>query len=190
MDCQALREGEIHVWQASLDGDADSLRRLSALLSSEERDRTARFHFQQDRDRWARCRGVLRMLLGRYLSGDASKIHLLVDEKGKPYLNGELTFNLSHSSEAAVFAFALHRRIGIDVERLRPVPDAKNMVESYFSASEKREFRDAAIEKRDETFLTIWTRKEAYLKALGEGLAHPLDQDPPPGWTIDRKSVV
>ena len=193
MNPPQLNPDETHLWFAELDGDRASFDRSHAILSKDERDRAARFHFAQDRERWTRCRAILRSLLGSYLRADPAKIQIAGDKHGKPRLEGEhrtasLAFNLSHSGGMALLGFCLGRPIGVDIERLRAVPDAGRMVESYFSSAEKTFFRSSLPERRDEVFLSIWTKKESYLKAIGEGLEHPLDRDPDTsaGWIVEQ----
>lgn len=184
-----MTSAETHVWHADLDADTGLSGRLKGFLSQDEQARGARFHFQKDRERFIIARGILRVLLGRYLQTDPTLLQLQTDEKGKPHLaspetKSGLCFNLSHSGSKAVFAICWNRPIGIDVEQMRSVPDAMNIVEAYFSASEKTRFRNLPPQERDRAFLVLWTQKEAYLKAIGEGLGHPLDREPEPDWVV------
>jgi 4'-phosphopantetheinyl transferase len=179
----SLSGDEVHVWRIALDAEDPG---AESLLAEEEKRRAARFLLEKDRRRWTRCRGALRKVLASYVGGDAARLRLAGDALGKPRLEpeGSLRFNLSHSEGLALVAVGLERPIGVDVERLRPVPDAPNIVASYFSASEKAAFAAMLPERREGGFLSMWTRKEAYLKARGEGLGRPLDEDPAPGWEV------
>ena len=174
----ALRDGEIHVWRASLDRPAPSVLALRALLSEDERARADRFLLEHHRRRFAVCRGLLRVVLGRYLNRPPERLAFAYGPSGKPTLAGPapLLFNVSHSDELAVYAVARDREISIDVERVRPVAQPENIADHFFSPPERHALRAVPPERRLEAFYDCWTRKEAYVKARGEGLGHPLDQ--------------
>lgn len=171
-----LRPGEVHVWAARLDDlpEAD----LLVQLSVDERERARRFAFERDRRHFTSARGFLRILLGRYLGRDPSTLRFAVGPRGKPFLSGSEgpRFNLSHSGGLALLAFAVDRELGIDVERERPMPDAEDIARRYFSQREQEEILRLPREERGSAFFRCWTRKEAFIKATGDGLARPLDE--------------
>lgn len=175
-----LNPEEIHVWRVSLDLPEGEVARLFALLSEEERKRAERFYFPEHRRQFTVARGSLRVLLGRYLDRAPEEISFVYGERGKPSLSpalGEQTlcFNVSHSGEIALHAFVHSRRIGVDVEKMRPLKDAMQIAEHYFSLREKSQLRGVSEEERQLAFFNGWTRKEAFIKATGEGLSRALD---------------
>jgi 4'-phosphopantetheinyl transferase len=150
---------------------------LEPLLTPDERDRADRFKFDHLRRSFVLARGVLRVLLGRYLDIDPASIRFGYDEKGKPSLarRGPLKFNASHSGDMALYAFTLDCEIGVDVEQVRPFDDLRRIADRFFCAEETTDLMDLPEEQREAAFFRCWTRKEAYVKAIGEGLAVPLD---------------
>jgi 4'-phosphopantetheinyl transferase len=177
----SLAEDEVHVWRTALDRSDSSLRRLARVLSPDERARADRFVIERVRRRFVACRGALRMILGRYTGQAPERLRFLYGDYGKPVLApsagiADLHFNVSHSEELALVAVARGREIGVDVERLRPLPGAERIAERFFSAPERTAIQALPAERKLEAFFTCWTRKEAYIKALGDGLGHPLDE--------------
>jgi 4'-phosphopantetheinyl transferase len=178
-----LREGEVLVWTAGLDSVIEiRLRQLAGLLSPEENQRALRFRFERDRNRFIVGRGILREILGTYLEVDPEKIHFNYGPQGKPYLKGpdgqtagSLCFNLSHSSDWAIYALGLGE-LGVDLEFVRPIPEMQTLVDQYFSSAERKAFASIPPDLKLKAFYHCWTRKEAYVKACGGGLLIPLDQ--------------
>lgn len=175
-----LAEGEIHLWRAHLPLDETALRRLRSTLSSDEQDRARRFHFRRDGDRFISGRGILRDLLGRYSRHTPSEISFDYNELGKPSVSAprsarDICFNLSHSHELVLLAFTTRRNLGVDVEWLRPDFGGADIAQRYFAQQEIAEFRSLPPSRQAEGFFLCWTRKEAYIKARGEGLKIPLD---------------
>ncbi len=181
-----LADNEVHLWRAWLEQPTIRLRLLYRLLSVDERHRAGRFRFDLDRNRFIARRGLLRVILGRYLDLKPASIRFGYGPNGKPFLEDacnrdELTFNLSHSKELAIYAITRKRKIGVDVERLRPIPESDRIVADLYSSTARRPDQPA------EAFLNWWTRHEAYLKASGNGLGRPMDltdytmlEEPPP----------
>jgi 4'-phosphopantetheinyl transferase len=172
---------DVHVWRATLDRPESAVRRLARFLSPDERLRAERFCLDRVRARFIVCRGVLRLILGRYTGRGPARLRFTYGEHGKPSLDPSdnppgLCFNVSHSGGLALFAVARGREVGVDVERLRALPRAERIAERFFSAPETTALKAMPAERRLEAFFTCWTRKEAYIKARGDGLAHPLDQ--------------
>jgi 4'-phosphopantetheinyl transferase len=177
----ALSEGEAHVWLAELDLPQDAVGALRFLLSGDELGRAERFHFRRDRDRYVVGRGVLRRMLGAYMNSDPAALRFDYGAHGKPHLVGEskpggLRFNVSHSEGHALFCFARGVEVGVDLERVREGPASERLAERFFSAGEVRALRALPRNAQDEAFFDCWTRKEAYIKARGEGLSMPLDR--------------
>jgi len=149
-----------------------------SILSADERARADRFRFARDRDRFLNCRIALREILARLEGIPAAEIRFEYGPKGKPALAGAkspLEFSVSHREDVAVIAMTQGRRVGVDVERVGPVKDSETLARRFFSASEQESLRSVRPEDRDEAFFACWTRKEAFVKALGEGLSLPLD---------------
>ena len=170
----------IDVWRAELAVDSATLWRLENLLADDERARAARFVFEQDRNRYVAARGILRDVLGRYLQCPPQAIEFVYGVRGKPgVVSGEprypLRFNLSHSHGLALIGIGSGREIGIDIERMRPEFAGEEIAKRYFSAKEIAELSRLPEELRTEGFFLCWTRKEAYIKATGDGLHIPLD---------------
>lgn len=169
-----LPAGEVHVWLADLDHPPLPAERLAEHLAPDERQRADRFRFDVHRRRFATGRGLLRELLGRLRDVEPAKLSFAYGQKGKPRLDGtDLRFNLSHSQNVALLAVARERELGVDVEALRPLDDAALLVERFFAPGERRVFAGVEEERRLSCFYTGWTRKEAYVKARGDGLSLP-----------------
>lgn len=175
-----LPANNIHVWSVELSLPGKQVQRLKQNLSVDELGRAARFHFSKHRDRFIVCRGTLRVILGAYLCQQPADVKFVYGANGKPALaevpgRRSLYFNLSHSSELALCALKRDSELGIDVELIRPVPEAMQIARRNFSAAECR-YLDAVGQLLPETFFECWTRKEAYIKATGDGLSVPLDE--------------
>lgn len=168
---------EVHVWRASCRLTATEILTLRRLLSDDELERAKRFHFARDRDHYTAARAALRVILGRYLNLPPAGLRFKYNSFGKPTLDGGaggLRFNLSHSGGLALYAVALGREVGVDVEHLKDEMDG-GVAERFFSPSEVAALRSLAPEAQKRAFFDCWTRKEAYIKARGEGLSLPLD---------------
>lgn len=172
-----LPPGEIHVWSIRLDPPADRVEALGRPLSDDEWARANRFRFDKHRRQYVVGRGALRALLAAYLGSRPEQVTFSYGPRGKPFLapQQDLYFNLSNSDELALVAFVLGREIGADIEYLKPMPDCEQIAERFFSDSERVVLRGIPAQQKEEAFFNCWTRKEAYLKAVGEGLAAPLD---------------
>jgi 4'-phosphopantetheinyl transferase len=173
-----LAAGEVHVWWASVDETAPPLEELASTLSTDEQERAARFVFDRHRRRFQAARGLLRAILSRYTGRPPGALRFEYGAKGKPSLvdGGDLRFNVSHSDGMAAYALTRGREIGVDIERIRPLDDPDVIARHFFSAPEQEALRALAPGRKLEGFYTCWTRKEAYVKARGEGLGHPLDR--------------
>jgi 4'-phosphopantetheinyl transferase len=168
---------EIHVWLIPLPEDGQLPSGLARCLSGEEAARAARFIFQRDRARFTVAHVALREILARYTGEDAAAIALRAASKGKPYLvdHADIRFNLSHSGCWAMVAVARGREVGVDIESIRGARPTEDIAERFFAAAEVRELMGTPEDRRAEAFFACWSRKEAYIKARGEGLGIPLD---------------
>jgi 4'-phosphopantetheinyl transferase len=174
-----LASGEVHSWCASLDVPAETSARLYATLTPDERTRSARFQFERDQQRFIVAHGVLRDLLGCYLQTQPGQIRFVYNAFGKPDLSpafgSRLKFNLSHSAGLALIAIAADSNVGIDLEDIRAQSDYAEIARRFFSAAEINHLTALPSHLYAEAFFSCWTKKEAYLKACGEGLARPLN---------------
>ncbi len=169
--------GELHIWQVKLARTEGELSTLAELLSVDERERAARFHFDRDRQHFIAGRGILRSILARYLCQPAESLTFAYGSRGKPALaGGQVQFNLAHSGGVAVIAVARRSAVGIDVEQIRVVPRWEGVTNSFFSAAERKAISSLPSIDRLYGFFTCWTQKEAYLKATGDGIGVPLDR--------------
>ena len=176
-----LPDDEIHVWRASLDQEPAVAADLKDTLSEDEKARATRFHFERDQCRFIVARGLLRRMLADYLRQEPNALRFCYGPKGKPSLRvsntwlPEISFNLAHTNGQAVYAFALSRCLGIDIEMIRDDFPAIEIAKRFFSLKEIDQLLDLSRDERHEAFFLGWTRKEAYIKALGEGLHIELD---------------
>jgi 4'-phosphopantetheinyl transferase len=166
----------LDVFWADLDTAAPALSRWLELLSADERARAAKYRFKRDRERYIARRGILRALLARRLGRAPGALRFATNRYGKPALvGGSIAFNLSHSRGLALYAFGPNIAIGCDIEFHDQSFLAEDIPERLFSPPELREFRGFAPEHRMAAFFDGWTRKEAFIKARGLGLALPLE---------------
>lgn len=176
-----LEENDVHLWRASLNQSPSSVRAFWNLLTPDEQGRAERYHFRKDRDHFIVARGVLRSILSRYLPIRPDQLRFNYSYYGKPRLTDtigchKLSFNLSHSHEIALYAIGQGREVGVDIEFIREDFASLEMAQHFFSAREVAQLRALPAGERTSAFFRCWTRKEAYIKALGEGLSHPLHQ--------------
>jgi 4'-phosphopantetheinyl transferase len=183
----------VHVWRAFLEIGEPEFHRISPVLSADERSRAERFRFPSDRRAFLVSRAVLRSILARYVGEDAAKLPFRYGEHGKPALHSIdptttlpatalagaeaqwLRFNVSHSHGLALYAMAREREVGVDVERIQPELASWQVASEFFAASEIHALRKEGDDLDVPAFFACWTRKEAYLKARGSGLAAPLN---------------
>ena len=177
-----LEEKDIHVWRAALDSPAINIQGLYQTLSIDERARAEGFHFQKDKNRFVVRRGMLRMILGCYLSVEPSRVRFCYGRHGKPKLadtsaKRTLFFNVSDSGGLALYAFSHDcQQIGVDIEHVRDIPEMDQIAEKFFTVRENAVFHALPKSKKKEAFFNCWTRKEAFIKAIGDGLSWPLDK--------------
>lgn len=169
--------GRVDVWKVRLD-EPDIVGSEPKVLSADEIGRANRFHFEKDRIHFTRCRSALRGLLARYVAIPPAEIDFEYLTGGKPQLAtgknpGSLQFNVSHSAGIALIAVSAHR-LGVDVERIRNDVDTDSLSERFFSARERAGLQSLPVRLQVPGFYACWTRKEAFLKATGDGLSFPL----------------
>ncbi|MCU0567719.1 MAG: 4'-phosphopantetheinyl transferase superfamily protein, partial [Oculatellaceae cyanobacterium Prado106] len=170
----SLQADRVQIWQIDLDRPIHPIEELYASLSSDEQARGDRFRFERDRHKFIVARGMLRSLLGQHLAVAPEMLEFVYGDRGKPTLvnphpEGTLHFNVSHSQGMALVAIALNRRVGIDLEYLRPI-DADSLAQRFFSPQEAAIIQTLPAPAKQQLFFRAWTQKEAYLKATGEGL--------------------
>ena len=171
----------------------DTISASAAMLSESERQRASRFTFERDRKRFVAARATLRRLLATRLGVRPEEIELVYGKYGKPALGGrfagsELRFNVSHCDDLAVYAFASGREVGVDVEAVRWFADADDVAARFFSQTENDAYASLDSLDKPSGFFNCWTRKEAFIKAIGDGLNHPLqsfDARRISGWEIE-----
>ena len=176
-----LKKNEVHVWRASLHLTSHQVQTLEQMLSGDELGRAGRFSFRKDRDHFIAARGLLRTILGKYLLMQPDELRLCCGPFGKPALEEKthgktLRFNVSHSHGLALFALAREREIGVDLEYARPDLSVGTIARQFFSRREADALSALPERDRQKTFFTLWTRKEAVMKADGMGLARDLKQ--------------
>ncbi len=172
---------EVQVWRVDLDAICNEELRWQKSLSPDEQKRAGRFHFARDRQRFIAARSVLRMILGSYLKINPAALIFSYSKKGKPSLalahtGNNIMFNASHSHGTALLAFDRGREIGVDVEQIRQDFDPAAIAQRFFSVAEQQELAGVPADDKVEAFFRCWTRKEAYIKATGDGLSLPLSQ--------------
>jgi 4'-phosphopantetheinyl transferase len=170
--------GEVHIWRVALDLAPVEFGALEAILAHEERLRASNFGTERLRRRWATARGALRAILAAYAGISPRSVALATDGNGKPQLAGDqvVAFNLSHTEHLALVAVAAEGSLGIDAEIIRPDIDWEAIGRQFFADAEFNQIASLAPERRVPAFFACWTRKEAYLKAIGLGLNAPLDK--------------
>lgn len=173
-----LAANEIHVWRTKLECTDEELAPFMATLSADERARGARFIKEKSRRHFIAGRGFLRATLAAYLERRPALLSFRYGLHGKPELldAGDLHFNLSHSADCAILGVTRVQPLGVDVERIRTLANWEGIARRFFSEAEVTELAAVAASEREQAFFNCWTRKEAYIKACGEGLARPLDQ--------------
>lgn len=176
-----LKTDEVHVWRVSLNLMKSWAINMQHILSIDERKRAERFYSQKDRENYIIVHIMLRTILSRYLNIEPVQVRFCYNSCGKPALvisscQNIPRFNLTHSGGLVLYAITSNREIGIDLERVHPVADVEQIAEYFFSDKEKTAFRSLSTNLKYKAFFTCWTRKEAYIKARGEGLSMPLDQ--------------
>ena len=169
---------DIHIWTVRTTAPEAIAAEFEPVLAADEKDRAARFRFDRHRSSFMIARGTLRHLLGRYLDADPASLRFDYGSKGKPVLvsNADINFNVTHSGGLAAFAFTAGCELGIDLEDIRPLTGMESTANRFFCAEEAAEILSLPPGEREAAFFRCWTRKEAYIKATGDGLSAPLNE--------------
>jgi len=172
----SLTAGEVHVWRLELDQPEHVLAEFRSTLEDHELERASRVHFEKHRNHFVVGRGGLRHVLARYVDVRPEEFRFSYGDYGKPALaEGQLRFNMSHSHGVALFAVSTDRELGVDVEHVRADFASEDIAQRFFSRAEVKTFNALKKEEQVAAFFRCWTRKEAYIKAIGRGLSEPLD---------------
>ncbi len=175
-----LSNNDVHIWCAPLDQPPERIQQLAQTLTPDEAERAERFVFDHHRLHFIAGRGILRAILGHYLKVSPASLRFKYGPQGKPELEtnteNPLCFNLSHSGGVVIYAVARNRELGIDIEGPRQLDDMDQIAKRFFSPTEYNALRAVPAKQRHTAFFNCWTRKEAYIKAIGSGLSQPLDE--------------
>jgi 4'-phosphopantetheinyl transferase len=165
-----LAADEVHIWRSSLDLPLKILEKLALYLSPDEEKRANRFRFEHLKQNFIASRGLLRVILGCYLGRSPQSLQFSYTDKGKPGVVG-INFNLSHSQNLGLYAITKLPTVGVDLEYIRAIEDVDKLAQRFFTSSEYNLINSLNQAEKHQTFFEIWTLKEAYLKATGEGLS-------------------
>lgn len=173
-----LAQNEVQVWSLDLALAEATIHSLYELLNSEERQRADRFHFPHDRVHFIAARGQLRILLARHLNLTPTELQFSYSKYGKPSLvqAPELHFNLSHANTKALLAVTYAGKVGVDIEYTQKEIDVDGIAQRFFANNEYQLLQTLNGTAKHKAFFTAWTRKEAFLKALGKGVAYGLEK--------------
>ncbi len=181
-NCKGRARSVVEVWEASIHQLRPALEALWQILDAAERERADRYRYADARERFIAARGMQRQLLATKVGVHPAHVHFSYSEHGKPYLPqaampasaaaSQVTFNVAHSGDCIVMAVGWGRDVGIDVERVRANVDIIRLAERYFAPTEAEVLRSLDHEARRSAFFKLWTRKEAFVKALGRGVAY------------------
>ena len=179
-----LRPGVVHIWEGRLDVPDRVTAAARSLLSNDERARADRFIYDRHRRRYTVAQAHLRRVLAQLTGARPEGIDFRFGKHGKPFLPGGPSFNQSHSEDRIMIGVAAEGRLGVDIEEIREVRYMLGIADKNFGADEAARIHAAPDHERQALFFRFWTRKEAFLKAVGVGLTHPLRSfsvDPSPG---------
>jgi 4'-phosphopantetheinyl transferase len=174
-----LTDYEVHIRAASLKKATDSISALEQILSPDEQARAQQFKLEADRNCFIAGRGLLRTILSSYAEMDPAQLQFTYSKRGKPALSniseqGTLYFNVAHSKDLLLIAVTRACAVGIDVEWIRPINNAEEIATRFFSPREAAKLMALANDQHIPAFFNLWTRKEAWLKATGDGLSEML----------------
>jgi 4'-phosphopantetheinyl transferase len=191
----SLSGDDVHIWCTCLNFPHGLIERMAQILSNDELKRAERFHFRRHRTRFIAAHAFLRKLLAEYANIEAKRITFEYGSNGKPFLSEKFSqekirFNLSHSRDYALMAFARNREIGVDLEYIKEFADMYTVAKQVFSSKDNAVLQLLAETERMKAFYTFWTRKEAYLKAIGKGLSAALDTIDISSDSLDESIIV
>lgn len=176
---ETLTVGVVHIWQIPLLVQANRILDCRGILSQDENLRADRFYFDRDRNRYITARSAIRRILSMYVEVAPRELVFRYDLKGKPELSpqhaADIKFNLSHSRDVGLLAVAREQSVGVDIEFVDYDFASDEIATHFFSVKEVNTWRNLSSSQKAGAFFRCWTRKEAYIKALGEGLSIPLD---------------
>jgi 4'-phosphopantetheinyl transferase len=178
-DLLILPSDELHLWRISVDYVAPNLASLEQLLSKDERARADRFRFSRNREQYIIRRAAMRQILARYVGVEPQQLRFSYGAYGKPSLAGpvdgqDIRFNISHSEDLALCGVTRGRDIGVDIEHIRTDLDISGMTDRCLTSRERETLEQLPMSIRKHAFFVAWSRKEAYVKARGQGLGYPL----------------
>lgn len=178
---QLISSNEVHIWRLLLNEHHSNIENIKQNLSNDELVKTEKFYFEKDQNRFIMARGMLRMILAGYLGTKPHELRFEYTPFGKPLLaenndNKSIHFNISHSDNVVLYAITNNRNIGIDVERINDRIDITQVAQRFFSPGEINALERCKRENRAEIFFQYWTRKEALVKAMGNGVSFSLEQ--------------
>ncbi len=176
-----LESNDVHIWRLELNLPINKVNLLRNILTKDEQKKADKFRFEHLQHRFTLTRATLRIILGKYLQISPKQVEFSYGSKGKPSLvpflnNQSIEFNLSHSEDIALYGFSKNRNIGIDIEKIRSNCDVEQLAKRFFTPREYHIISELKGRKQQQAFFQAWTSKEAYLKAIGEGLVGGLDQ--------------
>ena len=173
-----LCANEVHIWRADLLERSKQVESFMNVLSTAEKERANRFHFKKDREQFIVAKGISRLLLSNYIPSSAKEITFEFNAYGKPCLTGShpLQFNISHAGGLGLFAFVLTSPIGVDIEKIKQDIEIQKIAKRFFSIAETNKILNLPKPQQVDAFFNCWTRKEAFIKAHGEGLSLPLSE--------------
>ncbi len=173
-----LRPDQVHLWRVSLLHPPFPSDMLWRVLNEKEQARAGRYRFERDRRRFVAARGMLRVILARYAGVSPAAIRFEYSDYGKPSLpdRPDLAFNATDSGELMAVGVAQNRLLGVDIEQVRDDFGGLEIAERFFSSAEVATLRALPSHEQARAFFRCWTRKEAFIKAIGEGLSYPLHQ--------------
>ena len=170
-----LNLGEAHLWRGKIPNQMDRLTEYFLILSDEEISRARSYQFERDQICFAYCRYALRDLLGKYLLKNPASLEFQLNEFGKPSLQEPIQFNISHSHGWALFFFSKEGPLGVDLEKIQTQKSGEDLAKRFFSEEELKFLKSFDKEERPQAFFRLWTLKEAFIKAVGNGLSYPLN---------------
>ena len=174
-----LSTRDVHIWRAVIDLPSKSVEEIEGSLSIDEKMKAQHFRFKRDKSRFIATRGILRLILGCYLGAEPSAIRFCYEKSGKPRLQNAfaktgIQFNLSHSKGLALYIFSHGHEVGVDIEHMREISEMEQIAEQFFSVRDRVFFGALPRSEKREAFFNLWTRKEAFVKATGDGLSYHL----------------